>query len=238
MSSQKFVAPWVKAVLFDLDGTLADTAPDMAHALQKMRTDRGMPPASFAKLRARVSAGARGMVHAGFGMASDHPDFPRYRDEFLTNYAARLCVETTLYAGMTVLLRALQRAGVSWGIVTNKHQRFTLPLIEQMKSMNIIGEDLQIGTVVCGDTTSHAKPHPAPLLRAAADLNVSPDECVYVGDDIRDIQAAHAAGMPAIAALYGYLGTDQPENWNADASVNSATELAQILAVIPQRASI
>ncbi len=228
--------PWIKAVLFDLDGTLADTAPDMANALQIMRTARGLPLAPFAALRSQVSMGARGLVGAGFDIGPADAQFPAMRDEFLANYENNICIETTLFAGMMETLLALQAQSIAWGIVTNKNSRFTTPLVAAMKHTGVLPPALHCGVVVCGDTTPHAKPHPAPLLHAAIALSVSPQDCIYVGDDIRDIQAAHAAGMPSVAALYGYLGTDAPPSeWSADASINHPIELLGKLKTLAPR---
>jgi N-acetyl-D-muramate 6-phosphate phosphatase len=226
---------WIKAVLFDLDGTLLDTAPDMAAALQKMRADRSLPPAPFEVLRPRVSSGARGMIAAGFGIGTDHPDFPSMKEEFLSNYESRICIDSKLFDGMAEALGALQERSVRWGIVTNKHQRFTLPLVSKLKSQGILRDDLRCGVVVCGDTTPYAKPHPQPLLHAAQALDVDPRHSVYVGDDIRDVQSAHAAGMPAIAARYGYLGTEPVNDWNADAHIDSPHELIASLSALVQK---
>jgi N-acetyl-D-muramate 6-phosphate phosphatase len=229
------VQTWIKAVLFDLDGTLLDTAPDMAAALQKMRKDRGLAPAPYDALRARVSSGARGMIAAGFGIGTDHADFSAMKDEFLNNYELRICADSALFDGMAQALRDLQTRSIRWGIVTNKHKRFTLPLVAALKAQGILAADMQCGTVVCGDSTAHAKPHPMPLLHAAAELGVVANSCVYVGDDVRDIQAAHAAGMPAIAACYGYLGIEPVEQWNADAHIDSPHELIASLNTLLQK---
>ncbi|WP_322107078.1 HAD-IA family hydrolase [Paraburkholderia sp. J41] len=198
------------AVLFDFDGTLADTAPDLAAAVNQMRHARGLKPAPIEKLRPLASAGARGLIGGAFGIGPDHHDFPAMREEFLANYAANLRVETVLFDGIDAVLDDLDARGVRWGIVTNKVARLTDPLVKLMHL------DSRAACVVSGDTTPYSKPHPAPLLHAAEVLGVAPQRVVYVGDDLRDVQAGEAAGMATIAAAYGYCGNDvPPEGWNA-----------------------
>lgn len=214
----------IKAVLFDLDGTLADTAPDLAYALNRQRVARGMPPLPLATIRPYVSQGGRGLVKIAFGSTPDESDFVAIRDEFLTFYAERMCHETTLFPGMAELLDELERRGLLWGVVTNKFERFTLPLLAAL------GLDERAACIVSGDTCSRAKPHPDSLLAACTQIGVAPKNCVYVGDDERDVQAAHAAGMMAIVALYGYLGDgNHPENWGADAMINAPSEVLSYL---------
>jgi 2-phosphoglycolate phosphatase len=218
----------ISAVLFDLDGTLADTAPDLAGALNRQLQRRSRPPVPYHLLRPHASSGARGLIKQGFGMDADHPEYIPLRDEFLELYEQFLVVETVLFPDVDVLLRAIEDAGRAWGIVTNKASRFTLPLVER------IGLSPRAGCVVCGDTTPHAKPHPAPLLEAARRLDVAPEACLYVGDDERDIRAARAAGMGAIAAAYGYLGTALgPHHWGADAVIQNPIDLLKLLDVRP-----
>ncbi|MEO9136656.1 MAG: phosphoglycolate phosphatase [Casimicrobiaceae bacterium] len=190
----------VSAVLFDLDGTLADSAGDLAAAVNRMRAERGLAPVPVAALRPHASAGARGLLAAGMGVAPDAADYPALRDTFLAYYAAALDRTTHLFDGIAALLDALDERALPWGIVTNKAARFTRPVVEAL------GIDRRAGAIVSGDTTAHPKPHPAPLLHAAALLNVDPARCVYVGDDLRDITAGNAAGMITIVAEYGYLG--------------------------------
>jgi 2-phosphoglycolate phosphatase len=216
-----------RAVLFDLDGTLADTAPDLAAAVNKMRRSRGLDLVPIDALRPLASAGARGLIGRAFGKTPEDADFPALRDEFLANYAADICIETTLFPGIAEVLNALATRGVPWGIVTNKIQRLTTPLADQLGLTSIAG------CIVCGDTTPHSKPHPAPLLHAASLLDIKPDKLIYVGDDMRDIQAGRAAGMMTIAAAYGYCGNDLPAlEWQADYVVNSVDELDAMLATI------
>jgi 2-phosphoglycolate phosphatase len=201
-----------QAVLFDLDGTLADTAPDLAAAVNKMRHERGLEMVPLDDLRPLASAGARGLIGGAFGIGPEHPDYPAMRDEFLANYEADLCIETTLFQGIDAVLDELDARGVRWGIVTNKVARLTEPLVA------LLGLDLRAGCVVSGDTTPHSKPHPAP------------ERIVYVGDDLRDVQAGFAAGMVTVAAAYGYCGNDiPPTQWHAQHVVRSTAELQKLL---------
>ena len=208
-----------RAVLFDLDGTLADTAADLGAAVNRLRAARGLPGLSPGEVRAYASSGARGLLRVGLGMSPADPDYESVRDAFLAHYAARVCVETRLFPGIAELLAALAARGIKWGIVTNKVARFTEPIVAAL--------GVSPDCVVSGDTTPHAKPHPAPLLHAAEGLGLAPRECCYLGDDLRDVQAAHAAGMRAIAVEYGYHGIDNggPSNWNADAIIAQPIDL-------------
>jgi len=206
----------LEAVLFDLDGTLVDTAPDMARTVNQMRTRRGLAPVPTSQVRPHVSNGARGMIVAAFGIATDHPDFQGMREEFLDLYAGNLCIDSRLFDGMDRVLQDLEAEGIAWGVVTNKFERFARPLIA--------GLDLaaRSAIIVGGDTCPRPKPFPDPLLHAAATLGVAPMNTLYVGDDVRDVQAARAAGMPVVVAGYGYLGDGlPPEQWGADAVVDS-----------------
>jgi phosphoglycolate phosphatase len=200
----------VDAVLFDLDGTLADTAGDLATALNRVRADRGLPPVPLAKLRSHASSGARGLLGAGMDVTPDAPHYEELREAFLAHYAACLADTTALFAGVSELLDAIERRGLRWGIVTNKFARFTSPLVQALALAE------RASTVVSGDTTPHAKPHPAPLLHAASGLRLPPTRCMYVGDDLRDVVAGNAAGMPTIVAEYGYIGTgNASDTWPA-----------------------
>lgn len=210
----------VDAVLFDLDGTLADTASDLAEAVNRVRADRGLAPASVASMRAHASTGARGLLYAGMGVTSDDPDYPVLRDAFMLHYEACLDTTTQLFDGVTQLLDALKTRGFAWGIVTNKAARFALPVVAALKL------DQRAGTVVCGDTTPHPKPHPEPLLAAARALGVAPARCVYVGDDLRDVQAGIAAGMPTLVARWGYIGVGEPhERWPATGGADAPLDV-------------
>ncbi len=200
----------VAAVLFDLDGTLADTAGDLALAVNRIRRDRGLDPVPIETLRPHASAGARGLLGAGMGITPEHADYPLLRDEFLANYAAGLATTTRLFDGVAALLRELDARSLRWGIVTNKATRFTQPVVQAL------GLDARAGAIVSGDTTPHPKPHPEPLLHAARLLEVDATRCVYVGDDLRDVIAGNAAGMPTIVAEYGYLGNSgSSDDWPA-----------------------
>ena len=204
----------IGAVLFDLDGTLIDSAPDLAGACNEMRVERGLPALPYAQLRAMVGSGARGMVGAGFGITPADDHYLALRDEFLSRYELRMKNETRVFAAVPALLAQLAERGLSWGIVTNKAARFALPLVEWL------GLAGTAATVVCGDTTAHAKPHPAPLLEAARRVGIEPAACVYVGDDLRDVEAGRAAGMRTLVAAWGYLGAGAPiASWGADGIV-------------------
>ena len=203
-----------KAVFFDLDGTFADTAPDLTYALNVMRAARGLPPCSIEATRPVTSTGGRGMLRVGFGMTPEHPDYVKMRAEFIDIYAQHLCRETVLFPGTHELLDALEARGMRWGIVTNKAEALAKPLIEGLKLAE------RCACVVGGDTAPRMKPHPDPLYAAARRLEVASDACVYVGDDARDVQAGHAAGMRTIAVRYGYLNGGDPDAWGADAVVD------------------
>jgi phosphoglycolate phosphatase len=212
-----------RAALFDFDGTFADTAPDLAAAVNAMRVQRGMAPLAPATVRPYASMGARGLLRIGFGMTPEHADYLAMRDEFLERYAQALCVHTRLFPGMAELVEELGARDIAWGIVTNKATRFTAPLVQDL--------GVSPACVVCGDSTPHLKPHPAPLLLAAERLELAPRDCLYVGDDLRDIQAARAAGMRCVAVEYGYHGTDNPgpAAWNADAVISHPSQLLEHL---------
>ena len=214
----------IRAVLFDLDGTLIDSAPDLGAAADKMRTDRGLPSLPPARYRPMAGAGARGMLAEAFGMGPDHPDFAVMREEFFVNYESRMTEQTTIFDGVPELVRQILGRNMAWGVVTNKAARFTDPLTQAIPLF------ATASAVVSGDTTPHAKPHPAPLLEAAARLRVAPAHCIYVGDDERDIVAGLAAGMGTVAATYGYLGVKtDPSQWGAHAAIKSPGELLQLL---------
>lgn len=211
----------IEAVLFDLDGTLADTAPDMARTVNEMRIRRSLAPVPLAKVRPHVSKGARGMLLGAFEITSEHPDFAAMREEFLTLYADNLDVDTVLFPEMADLLESLEAEGRPWGVVTNKFERFAMPV------MRGLGLETRARVIVGGDTCARSKPHPDPLLHAAAQLGIAPMRTLYIGDDERDIQAARAAGMPSLVAGYGYLGDGPPAIlWGADAIVSSPGEIA------------
>lgn len=214
----------VQAVLFDLDGTLIDSAPDLGAAADKMRVDRGLPSLPIARYRPMAGAGARGMIGVAFGLTPEHADFSALREEFFANYEQCMTQSTYAFDGVQELIARLLAADLPWGVVTNKSARFTDPL---MRAMPLF---MSARTVVSGDTTPHAKPHPEPLFEAARRLAVAPARCVYVGDDERDIVAGLAAGMRTVAATYGYLGQKaDPLQWGAHAIINSPGALLQLL---------
>ncbi len=210
----------VGAVLFDLDGTLIDSAPDLAGACNDMRKERGLPALPYEALRAMVGSGARGMVGLGFDLAPDAAGYLEMRDEFLRRYEARMTSETRVFAEVLPVLDSLRARGLPWGIVTNKAARFAEPLVAWLDWGGAVA------ALVCGDTTAHAKPHPAPLLEAARRLQVTPAACIYVGDDRRDVDAGRAAGMRTVAAGWGYLGQGEPVGaWGADTIIDSPADL-------------
>lgn len=208
------------AVLFDLDGTLVDSAPDLAGAVNELRGVHGLEPLPFTQLRPVVGSGARGMLAAGFGICPEDPRFAALREDFLARYEGRLLRETRVFARMEPVLQVLQTRGVPWGIVTNKVARFAAPLVAGL------GLRERCAVLVSGDTTPHAKPHPAPLLAAAAALHLQPVHCVYIGDDRRDVQAGRGAGMRTLAAAWGYLGVGESvHDWAADAVLDQPEAL-------------
>ena len=214
----------VKAVLFDLDGTLIDSAPDLGAAADKMRIDRGMPSLPLNAYRHMAGAGARGMLGIAFGMTPDSMGFAEMREEFFRNYEQCMTHRTYAFDGVSDLISTLESASLAWGVVTNKSMRFTDPLTRQMPLF------ANAAAVVSGDSTPHSKPHPAPLLEAARRMQIAPEHCIYVGDDERDIQAGLAAGMKTVAARYGYLGSKaDTSHWGADAHINSPIELLKLL---------
>ncbi len=214
----------IEAVFFDLDGTFADTAPDLAAAANSLRADRGLEPLPLERLRPMASHGARGMLGEALGMTPDDPAYAATVDIFLQRYEAALCVHTVVFDGLWPVVDALEARGLSWGIVTNKAMRFAAPLCRAL------GIEGRAAAVVGGDTTPHTKPHPAPLLHAADVARVVAGRCVYVGDDLRDVQAGRAAGMRTVAVSYGYNGkADPPEAWGADHLARTPGELGGVL---------
>ncbi len=215
-----------RAVLFDLDGTLIDSAPDLAGAGNDMRVARGLAPLPFEQFRPMVGSGARGMVGIALQVSPADADFALLRDEFLSRYEKRMTQLTRAFDAMLPVLAALQARGMPWGIVTNKARRFTEPLVRAL------GLYERAATVISGDTTPHSKPHPAPLLEAARQMQIDPQHCVYVGDDLRDIQAGQAAGMGTVAAAWGYLGAGEPVSaWGADHVIERPDQLLNLLAM-------
>ena len=212
----------IQAVLFDLDGTFADTAPDLSYALNVMRSARGLPALPVDATRAVTSTGARGLLRIGFGMTPDHPEYAAMRAEFIDVYSRALCVHTRPFPGMVELVRVLCERSVKWGIVTNKAEHLAKAVLD---GLGLDG----CGCIIGGDTTGVTKPRPEPLLAAARRLNVEPSAAIYVGDDARDIEAGRAAGMKTIAVRYGYLNGSAPDTWGADCVIDSPQEVLQHL---------
>jgi len=220
----------VLAVLFDLDGTLIDSAPDLGAAADQMRVTRGLASLSAQVYRPMAGAGARGMLGVAFGVGPDDLAFEAMREEFFSNYEKCMTQRTVAFEGVAELIAEIGRRRMPWGVVTNKSSRFTDPLTSGMP----LFETAQ--AIVSGDTTAHAKPHPEPLLEAARRLGLRPDQCVYVGDDERDVIAGLAAGMQTVAASYGYLGqVSDILSWGAHAHIHSPLDL---LALLPAAAQV
>ena len=212
----------LRTVLFDLDGTLADTAPDLAFALNALLSEHGRPELPYDRIRPEASHGARALLRLGFGITPDDQGYDALRCRFLDLYGANLCRETRLFPGVSELLEALPRQGLSWGIVTNKPAALTGPLV------HALGLATTAACVVSGDTTRNAKPHPEPLLYACMQCRSAPAACVYVGDAARDIEAGRLAGMRTLVAMFGYLrATDDPLRWGADALVHAPGEILE-----------
>jgi len=216
----------VDAVLLDLDGTFADTAPDLGEALNHVRSLRGLPPLPLTAIRPQASHGSRGLLKLGLGLEPDSDGYDEMREAFLQHYEAHICDRTRLFPGVAALIEELEERDLPWGIVTNKPHRYTVPLMEKL------GYASRAACLVSGDTCEEAKPHPAPLLHAAGLIGVEPVRCLYLGDDLRDMQAANAAGMIGIIASYGYIepGTDTGA-WQAAGSVQTPFALLRYLAL-------
>jgi phosphoglycolate phosphatase len=219
-----------RAILFDLDGTLADTAPDLAAAVNFLRTERGLEPTPYSVLRPTASAGARGMIGAAFGLTPADDGYEELRLQWFDRYQGAMAVHSTLFDGVPDLLDGISAAGMAWGIVTNKPARFTDPLIPQIGLAHA-------GCIISGDTTPHAKPHPAPLFEAARRLGVAAEHCWYVGDDLRDVEAGRAAGMITVACAWGYCGSIEPATWGADYLLETPIDLLATLRGIPGHAT-
>lgn len=215
----------MRAVLFDLDGTLVDTAPDLAYALNQVLLSQGKNELTFEQIRPVASHGARGLIGLGFGIDTDHSDYPRLVERLLAIYQLNLTRKSRLFAGMEQQLHELDQLGLPWGIVTNKPTYLSVPLLKQLQL------DQRCAVLVCGDTLSERKPHPAPLLLAAQQLQVKPQQCLYIGDAERDIEAGRNAGMATAVALYGYIGQqDKPLAWQADYPLHQVDDLQPLLA--------
>ena len=220
-----------RAILFDLDGTLADTAPDLAAAVNYLRTVRGLAPTPYELLRPTASAGARGMIGAAFGLVPGDAGYEELRLQWFDRYQSAMAVHSTLFDGIDALLSGLTGAGMAWGIVTNKPARFTDPLLPQIGLAHA-------GCAISGDTTAHPKPHPAPLLEGARRLGLAPETCWYVGDDLRDIEAGRAAGMVTVACAWGYCGATEPAAWGADYVLDTPADLLAVVLRIASEARV
>lgn len=219
-------ADWTRtqAVLFDLDGTLIDSAPDLGRAANQLRAEQGLPDLPLVDYRCMAGAGARGMLSIAFGMTPEHPDFPRLREAFFDRYEQCIHDQTVVFDQVEQLIADLEGRGLAWGVVTNKSSRFTSLIVQRLRLFD------RAAAVVSGDTTPHTKPHPEPLLEATRRLALPVERCIYVGDDLRDVQAGKAARMGTVAALYGYLGRDaEATAWGADAAINTPLELLKLL---------
>ncbi len=214
----------IKAVLFDLDGTFADTAPDLAAALNHVRATKNLPPLPLGVLRPQASHGSIGLLKVGMNVTPDSPIFQALREIFLDHYTHNICVNTRLFAGMAELVTELEQRNIKWGIVTNKPHRFTVLLMEAL------GYAQRAACLISGDTCIRAKPHPEPILAACKLIKLAPEQCLYLGDDKRDMEAANATSMRGIIANYGYVSDDvSVQNWQAHGSVNHPMELLTYL---------
>ncbi len=210
------------AILFDLDGTLVDTAPDLAFALNSLLQEEGLETLSYTDIRPVASHGSAGLLGLGFGITTEHRDYPSLQQRFLQLYQDNIARETTLFEGMEEVISALEQANISWGVVTNKPAFLTEPLMDALELTD------RAACIVSADTTPFTKPHPAPMLHACELINLPPEQCLYIGDAARDIEAGKNANMRTITALYGYLGAqDHPENWQADSSINHPHDILQ-----------
>ncbi|MGG4603327.1 phosphoglycolate phosphatase [Paenalcaligenes sp. Me131] len=213
-----------KLVLFDFDGTLVDSAPDLAAAVNRLRHDRNLPPLPYELLRPVASHGARGLLGTGLGLDTEHPDYAVVRQQFLDYYAENITTLSHLFSGVETMLAGLKQSNLPWGVVTNKAIGLTRPIMAKFEL------DVECKVLVGGDSTPYLKPNPASLLLATSTYGIAPEQCIYVGDDLRDIQAGKAAGMPTIVANYGYCKDDDTvPTWGADAIANSPEELQQQL---------
>lgn len=214
----------VKCVLFDLDGTLVDTAPDLGFAANCVREELQMEPLPLMAYRPSASAGVRGLLKTALGITPEHPDFPERRDRFLNHYRANLSLHSRLFEGVEDLLKLLEKRGVRWGVVTNKPAWLTQPLMDNLQLT------ARAACSISGDDVPRPKPAPDSLLKACAQMQLDPDVCIYVGDDKRDIEAGRAAGMKTIAAEWGYLGEGGPiETWMADVIARAPSDLGDLL---------
>jgi N-acetyl-D-muramate 6-phosphate phosphatase len=214
----------LQAVLFDLDGTLLDTAPDFIWVINRLLTEEQHSPQDYEALRAQVSNGANAMVCTAFGLPEDHPRVATLRQRFLDIYLEHLAIETRPFAGIMPLLDWLESSEIPWGIVTNKPELYTHKLLQRLELHH------RAGSIVCPEQVRERKPHPESIWLACQELGCTPQNSVYVGDHIRDIEAGRRAGLTTIAALYGYIGPDEaPQNWCSDHHVDSADAIKPLL---------
>ena len=214
----------LQLVLFDLDGTLLDTAPDLGLALNMQRERHGLPPLPQDTIRPYASHGSKGLLSVGFSLTPEHVNFGDMREEYLAIYDEVMTQSPELFDGIQEMLEAIERRGLRWGIVTNKPRRFTGPILKKT------GLDSRAACVVCGDDAARAKPHPDTLLKACELTGRRVDECLYVGDAERDIQAGKAVGMRTVISLYGYIDdADKPHEWEADGVIQHPSELLALL---------
>ena len=214
----------IKTVLFDLDGTLADTAPDLANALNHVLKIHNREPLPFEKIRPVVSHGGIALTTLGFGFGKEHPEFDVFYKELLEHYLDNIANETTLFPGMNELLFQLEEKNINWGVVTNKPGWLTDPLLDALNLSS------RAATIVSGDTLEQRKPHPAPLLYACEQAGSKANECIYIGDAERDIEAANRADIISIVALFGYIDkSDNPENWGAHSLIHSPQEIIPLI---------
>ncbi len=212
-------------VLFDLDGTLVDTAPDLGLALNMQRALHGLPEMPLAEIRPFASHGSKGLLGLGFGLTPEHPEFEGMRVQYLDLYDEVFTRSPVLFDGVEALLSGIEARGIAWGVVTNKPRRFSAPLL---KAIHL---DTRMACLVCGDDAPRPKPAPDTLFLACQQVNVKPEGCLYVGDAERDIQAGRAAGMRTVIAMYGYIdSSDNPHEWGADFKVDKAIELLDLIA--------
>jgi phosphoglycolate phosphatase len=217
--------PSIQTVLFDLDGTLLDTAPDLANALNAVLRYHNRAPLPFEQIRPVVSHGGRALIELGFKLGPDHPDFAALKRQLLDHYQAHIAEHTTLFPGMGEVLNSIEQRGFNWGVVTNKPAWLTEPL------MDALDLSRRAAAIVSGDTLNECKPHPAPLLHACKLAGGEPESCLYVGDAERDIRAGHHAGMPTLAAMFGYLmEDDEPETWGATALIQHPSDILDWIA--------
>ncbi len=215
----------IKGILFDLDGTLADTAPDLAYALNTLRKEQQFAPLPYQEIRPVVSHGSRGLLRLGFNIEPGHVSYEYLRQRLLEIYNAHLTYKTQLFPGMAAVLQVLEERGIKWGVVTNKPAWLTDPLVTGLG----LGE--RAACIVSGDSTANSKPHPEPLLYACDKIGLQNTQCLYIGDAHRDIEAGNSAGMKTLVALFGYLGEDDaPESWQADGMIERPLDILSWIA--------